>query len=79
MDPISNQDLCFILRPCYLICMVWYVVCENGELIYVTDITVHWIFAPPHHGKRACDSHGAVVKSGIRMYLLNGMILLFKL
>lgn len=35
-------------------------------------IPVHWIFSPSYHGKGECDSHGAVVKRSIRLFVLDG-------
>lgn len=35
---------------------------------------MHWIFALSNHGKGDCDSHGAVVKRSIRLFVLNGTI-----
>jgi hypothetical protein len=41
-----------------------------------TGITVHWIFASSNHGKRDYDTHGAVIKTAIHCYVLNGMSLI---
>lgn len=65
----------FFLHPPCPLRMVCTCNANFSTLIYHTGITVHWIFAPPNHGKGDCDSHGAVVKKGIRLFILNGMFL----
>jgi hypothetical protein len=41
-------------------------------VFFITDIRMHWIFSPSNHGKGDCDSHGAVVKTGAKLFVLNG-------
>jgi len=36
------------------------------------SIPFHWFFSPPYHGKGECDSHGAVVKRTILLFVLDG-------
>lgn len=43
----------------------------------ITGAVFHWLFSPSNHGKGECDSHGAVVKRGIRLFVLDGVYLEF--
>lgn len=44
-----------------------------GSVNNFQDAVFHWLFSPSNHGKGECDSHGAVVKRGIRLFVLDGM------
>lgn len=46
--------------------------CNKTNANIEIGVVVHWIFDPSHHGKGECDGHGAVVKSGIRFFVLKG-------
>jgi hypothetical protein len=45
---------------------------DKYDLLFYVGVPLHWIYDPSNHGKGECDSHGAVVKKGIKLFVLNG-------